>query len=154
MVKRLLFFCQYPLRVLCYCKAIIGEAEWKHLGSDFGWEPGRICANLTRPPAEGRAREREGGLEVEVVGGGLNRNSHSDMFLYFFSFLFLSNRSYRNVSYHFLHFTGLLGRTRLIQVIVFQSGRLTIQRRDIEIFPFERFSPTFSKVEAEVTDRN
>lgn len=57
--------------VLCYCKAMIGVAEWKHLGSDFGWESGRICANLTRPPAEGRERgkgEGEGGVEVETGG--------------------------------------------------------------------------------------
>lgn len=50
---------------------MIGVAEWKHLGSDFGWESGRICANLTRPPAEGRERgkgEGEGGVEVETGG--------------------------------------------------------------------------------------
>lgn len=64
--------CAHPLCVLCYCKAMIGVAEWKHLGSDFGWESGRICANLTRPPAEGRAREREreGGVEVGDRGLG------------------------------------------------------------------------------------
>lgn len=68
---------------------MIGVAEWKHLGSDFGWESGRICANLTRPPAEGREREqgkrgkgRRGGGERQRVGL-LNRNSLSDM--YFFS---------------------------------------------------------------------
>lgn len=52
---------------------MIGVAEWKHLGSDFGWESGRICANLTRPPAEGREQgkgEREGGVEVADRGLG------------------------------------------------------------------------------------
>lgn len=67
------FCCVYPLCVLCYRKAMIGVAEWKHLGSDFGWESGRICANLTRPPAEGREQgkgEREGGVEVADRGLG------------------------------------------------------------------------------------
>lgn len=54
-----------------YCKAMIGVAEWKHLGSDSGWEPGRICANLTRPLAEGRQGKRERGGGVERMGGGV-----------------------------------------------------------------------------------
>lgn len=76
---------------------MIGVAEWKHLGSDFGWEPGRIRANLTRPPAEGRARERgkrgRGGGRRQGVGR-LNRNSFSDMYFFF-------STAHASVSHHF-----------------------------------------------------
>lgn len=77
---------------------MIGVAEWKHLGSDFGWESGRICANLTRPPAEGREhgkrgkRGRSGGGRRRV--GLLNRNSLSDMYFFNSSYLKLSSFSH------------------------------------------------------------
>lgn len=57
--KKSCFFWLYLLFELCYCKGIVAVVQWKHLGSDFGWEPGRICANLSRPSSRRWSRDRE-----------------------------------------------------------------------------------------------
>lgn len=71
---------------MCYCKARIGVAEWKHFGSDFGWEPGRICANLTRLQAEGRAREKgkRGWGTVGRQGGWVFKQKQPVIHVFFF----------------------------------------------------------------------
>ena len=74
----------------------MGVAEWKHLGSDFGLEPGRICANLTRPPAAGQSsgegKEGAGGWRWETGGWiepGINIETASDTFRQLVLIMFL-----------------------------------------------------------------